>query len=90
MTILSIVCIAFVVLFDCKNRCSLVFFRNEEIILCLVTQSASQCYFCNPCGSTWETSSASIIQTGNTNDYCRVRKVYKKNKTTELCFVRFQ
>ena len=38
----------------------------------VVTHAAVQCYSCNPCATTWTAGSASVIQTSNPNDFCRV------------------
>jgi len=37
-----------------------------------VIHAASSCYSCNNCGTTWDISKVSIIQTSSSSDYCRV------------------
>jgi hypothetical protein len=37
-----------------------------------VTHAALSCYACNDCGTIWDASKATIVQTANANYYCRV------------------
>ncbi len=73
MTIIPIVLFIFISSFDSKN----VFLKQTNTNLTShfflpVTHAASSCYTCNPCGTTWNSAAATVAQTSNPNDYCRV------------------
>lgn len=51
---------------------SIVFVSFIFSLMITNTYTAVQCYSCNPCGTTWNPSGATVIQTSNPNDYCRV------------------
>ncbi|CAF0890381.1 unnamed protein product [Rotaria sordida] len=36
-----------------------------------ITHAALTCYSCNDCGTSWDASKATIVQTSGANDYCR-------------------
>jgi len=55
-----------------------------------VTHAALSCYACNDCGTIWDSSKATIVQTSNANHYCRVSINFDLKSKNNFLFQKYR